>query len=83
VTYTIIWEPRATNSATRFLAEDPTGLAAAYEAVDALATHPRPAGSVAYGSPDVRRLYVGDCRVLYVIDDAVIHILVTHLGRTP
>ncbi|CAM5666052.1 hypothetical protein STENM223S_06086 [Streptomyces tendae] len=53
-----------------------------YEAVDTLAKEPRPAQSVAYG-PTARRLRVGDYRVLYVIDDDVIHILVTHLGRTP
>jgi mRNA interferase RelE/StbE len=83
VTYQIVWEPRATNSAVRFLKDDPTGLAAVYEAVDALATQPRPSSSVPYGSQDVRRLHVGDYRVLYSIDDEVIHILVTNLGRTP
>ena len=83
MTYSIIWEPPATNAAVRFLKEDPTGLAAVYEAVDSLATQPRPADSVPYGSPDIRRLHVGDYRVLYVIDDEVIHIMVTHLGRTP
>jgi mRNA interferase RelE/StbE len=83
VTYQIFWEPRATNAAVRFLAEDPSGLAAVYEAVDALAAEPRPQGSVPYGSHDVRRLRVGLYRVLYVIDDDVIHILVTHIGRTP
>ncbi|MEU6381809.1 type II toxin-antitoxin system RelE/ParE family toxin [Streptomyces sp. NPDC046909] len=81
--YEIIWEPPATDAATRFLKEDPAGLAAVYEAVDDLATHPRPPGSVAYGSPDLRRLRVGDYRVLYVIDNDVIRILITHLGRTP
>jgi mRNA interferase RelE/StbE len=82
VTYSIIWEPPATNAAVRFPKEDPTGLAAVYEAVDTLATQPRPADSVPYGSPDIRRLRVGDYRVLYVIDDEVIHIMVTRLGRT-
>lgn len=81
MTYRIIWEPSATNAAVRFLKEDPTGLAAVYEAVDRLAETPRPRNSVAYGV-DIRRLRVGDYRVLYVIDDEVIHILVTHLGRT-
>ncbi|MBO4258036.1 type II toxin-antitoxin system RelE family toxin [Streptomyces griseorubiginosus] len=80
--YEIVWEPRATNAAARFLKEDRAGLAAVYEAVDALADQPRPPGSIPYGSPDLRRLHVGDYRVLYVIDDDVIHILVTHLGRT-
>ncbi|MPY56779.1 type II toxin-antitoxin system RelE family toxin [Streptomyces spongiae] len=82
MTYRIIWEPPATDAAVRFLKEDPAGLAAVYEAVDALAEAPRPANSTAYGV-DIRRLRVGDYRVLYVIDDEVIHILVTHLGRTP
>ncbi|MFD3566113.1 type II toxin-antitoxin system RelE/ParE family toxin [Streptomyces sp. NPDC058667] len=83
MTYEIIWEPRATNAAVRYLKDDPVGLAAVYEAVDGLAEHPRPIGSVAYGSADVRRLHIGDYRVLYVIDEGVIRILVTHLGRTP
>ncbi|GAA0699320.1 type II toxin-antitoxin system RelE/ParE family toxin [Streptomyces cellulosae] len=82
MTYRIIWEPKATDAAVRFLRDDPAGLAAVYEAVDTLAKEPRPAHSVAYG-PTARRLRVGDYRVLYVIDDEVIHILVTHLGRTP
>jgi mRNA interferase RelE/StbE len=82
VTYRIIWEPNATNAAVRFLKDDPVGLAAVYEAVDALAETPRPTNSTAYG-PGIRRLRVRDYRVLYVIDDDVIHILVTHLGRTP
>lgn len=82
MTHSIIWEPLATNAAVRFLKDDPVGLAAVYEAVDALAEAPRPSNSTAYGL-DTRRLRVGDYRVLYVIDDEVIHILITHLGRTP
>ncbi|OIK05028.1 type II toxin-antitoxin system RelE family toxin [Streptomyces monashensis] len=82
MTYEIIWEPRATDAAVRFLKDDPVGLAAVYEAVDALANEPRPRGSIPYGSQDVRRLHVGDYRVLYIIDNEVIRIMVTHLGRT-
>ncbi|WP_432117002.1 type II toxin-antitoxin system RelE family toxin [Streptomyces sp. bgisy032] len=79
--YRIVWETNATNAAVRFLKEDPAGLAAVYEAVDALAETPRPlTTSIPYG-PDFRRLRVGDYRVLYAIDDDVIRILVTHLGR--
>ena len=80
MTYEIIFEPQALDAATRFLKEDPTGLAATLNAIDELADNPRPVNSVAYGV-DIRRLRVGDYRVLYVIDDEVIHILVTHLGR--
>ncbi|MEU3659445.1 type II toxin-antitoxin system RelE/ParE family toxin [Streptomyces sp. NPDC032940] len=82
MTYRIIWEPADTNAAVRFLSDDPVGLAAVYEAVDGLAEVPRPANSAPYG-PDVRRLRVGDYRVLYVIDDDVVRVLVTQLGRTP
>ncbi|MEV5532295.1 type II toxin-antitoxin system RelE family toxin [Streptomyces prunicolor] len=81
MTYEIIFEPHALDAATRFLEEDPKGLSATLDAIDELAHNPRPVTSVAYGV-DIRRLRVGDYRVLYVIDDEVIHILVTHLGRT-
>ncbi|MEU3251316.1 type II toxin-antitoxin system RelE/ParE family toxin [Streptomyces sp. NPDC006997] len=82
MTYRIIWEPAATNAAVRFLKDDAQDLAAVYEAVDALAEAPRPVNSHAYGV-NIRRLRVGGYRVLYVIEDQEIHILVTHLGRTP
>ncbi len=81
MTYKIIWEPNATNAAVRFLKDDPAGLAAVYEAVDELARNPRPTSSSPYGV-NIRRLRVGAYRVMYVIDDEVIHILVMHLGRT-
>ncbi|QYX79505.1 type II toxin-antitoxin system RelE family toxin [Streptomyces akebiae] len=80
--YRIIWEPGATSAAARFLADDPVGLAAVYEAVDTLAKAPRPANSTVYGSK-ARRLRVGRYRVLYLVHDDVIRILVTNLGRTP
>ncbi|MFC8870139.1 type II toxin-antitoxin system RelE/ParE family toxin [Streptomyces sp. NPDC057148] len=80
--YEIIWEPRATNAAARFLKEDPGGLSAVYEAVDSLSAQPRPQGSAPYGSPNLRRLHVGDYRVLYIVEDDVIRIVVTDLGRT-
>ncbi|WP_200308410.1 type II toxin-antitoxin system RelE family toxin [Streptomyces adelaidensis] len=83
MTYEITFEPHALNSAARFLEEDPSGLALLLDTIDKLADDPRPAGSVPYGTPDLRRLRVGDYRVLYVIDDDVIRILVTRLGRTP
>lgn len=83
MTHEITFEPHALDSAARFPGEAPSGLALLLDTIDKLADDPRPAGSVPYGTPDLRRLRVGDYRVLYVIDDDVIRILVTHLGRTP
>ncbi|MEV3857891.1 type II toxin-antitoxin system RelE/ParE family toxin [Streptomyces sp. NPDC050095] len=71
MTYGIIWEPEATSAAVRYLKDDPYGLA----------SDPRPANSTPYGSA-YRRLRVGAYRALYVIDDDVIRILVTPVGRT-
>ncbi|QFZ75880.1 type II toxin-antitoxin system RelE/ParE family toxin [Streptomyces fagopyri] len=93
MTYRITWEPEATNTAVRVLKDDPTGLAAVHEAdptglaavreaVDTLTEAPRPGNSTPYG-PQIRRLRVGDCRILYLIDDEVVRILVMNLGRTP
>ncbi|MFF8592657.1 type II toxin-antitoxin system RelE/ParE family toxin [Streptomyces sp. NPDC015220] len=83
MTYEILFEPHALDAAARFLAEDPGGLAVVLDSIDKLADDPRPAGSSPYGSPDLRRLRVGDYRVLYVIESEGIRILVAHLGRTP
>ncbi|MGW0573672.1 type II toxin-antitoxin system RelE family toxin [Streptomyces tauricus] len=83
MTREITFEPHALDSAARFLEEDPNGLALLLDTIDKLADDPRPTGSTAYGFPNLRRLRVGDYRVLYVIQDDVIRILVTHLGRTP
>ncbi|MEU5594619.1 type II toxin-antitoxin system RelE/ParE family toxin [Streptomyces sp. NPDC020298] len=81
MTYEIIFEPHALDTAARFLKEDPTGLARVLDAIDELAHDPRPVGSTPYG-PDIRRIRVGEYRVMYVIDTKVIRVLITHLGRT-
>ncbi|WAU85496.1 type II toxin-antitoxin system RelE/ParE family toxin [Streptomyces sp. Qhu-G9] len=83
MTYEISFDPHALNSAARSLKEDPSGLALLLDTIDKLADDPRPAGSIPYGSPDLGRLHIGDYRGLYVIDNDVIRILITHLGRTP
>ncbi|MGW3648156.1 type II toxin-antitoxin system RelE family toxin [Streptomyces sp. NPDC000878] len=82
MTYEIIFEPHALDAAAQFLNEDPSGLSLVLDTIDKLATDPRPAGSIPYGSRDIRRLRINDYRVLYFIDQEAIHILVTHLSRT-
>lgn len=61
--------------------DDPSGLNDVFDAVDDLATAPRPSGAIARGGSDFLRLHVGRYRVLYEIDDQVVRIDVIHLGR--
>lgn len=68
---TVEWSPRATTTASRFL-DDRTGMTAVLNAVDALAADPFPADSFAWG--DVRRLRVGQYRVMYVVESDLITI---------
>ncbi|MEU3900530.1 type II toxin-antitoxin system RelE/ParE family toxin [Streptomyces sp. NPDC045251] len=82
MTYEIVFEPQALNAAARFLEDDPSGLSLVLDTIDKLADDPRPAGSVPYGSANIRRLRIGEYRALYAIDQDVIRVLVTHLGRT-
>lgn len=81
MTYEIIWDEPAINAAARFLKDDADGLRLVMNAVDLLATDPRPQGSVPYGSPDLRRMYIGRYRVMYEITEEAVTIIVIHLGR--
>jgi mRNA interferase RelE/StbE len=47
-----------------------------------LAHDPRPAGVLALaGHPGLLHIRVGDYRVVYTVDDAVLVVLVAHLGH--
>lgn len=80
-TWSVIWDPPAIAKASRFLEDDPDGLAHAMNTADRLAGDPRPPDSIAYGSEDLRRLHVGRYRVLYEIDRENLTVTVIHLGR--
>ncbi|KAA0927029.1 type II toxin-antitoxin system RelE family toxin [Streptomyces apricus] len=71
----------AIDAAARFLKDDTEGLRQPMDAVDLLADQPRPEGSTAYGSPDLRRMHVGRYRVMYEITEATVTIVVIHIGR--
>jgi mRNA interferase RelE/StbE len=81
VTYSIVWDEPAIDAAARFLKDDPDGLRQLMDAVDLLADQPRPDGSTAYGSPDLRRMHVGRYRVMYEITESTVTIVVIHIGR--
>ncbi|GAA3375958.1 hypothetical protein GCM10020367_45770 [Streptomyces sannanensis] len=81
MSYEIVWDEHALNAAARFLKDDPDGLRQLFAAIDLLADDPRPQGSAAYGSPDLRRTHAGRYRVLYEITDQTVTIVIVHLGR--
>lgn len=81
MTHRIEWDTPAINSAAGFLKNDPDGLRQVLESVDRLADDPKPEGSIAYGSENLRRLHAGKYRVLYEISDATVTIVVFHLGH--
>jgi mRNA interferase RelE/StbE len=82
LTYEILWADEAFAAAQVFMADDPAGLAAVFDAVDGLASNPRPPGALPWGGTDVLRLRIGRYRVLYEIDDQVVMIDVIHQGRS-
>ena len=82
MTYSVVWDPSATNTAVRFLKDDPEGLRLFLDAVDLLADDPRPAGSVPYGAETLRRIHAGRYRALYEIHDDTVTVLVIQVGRT-
>ncbi|KIF01398.1 plasmid stabilization protein [Streptomyces sp. RSD-27] len=61
----MVWETAALEAAARFLRDDPAGVRLLLESADLLPAGPRPDGTAAYGSPDVRRMHAGRYRLLY------------------
>ncbi|UNO39808.1 type II toxin-antitoxin system RelE/ParE family toxin [Streptomyces sp. MST-110588] len=82
MSYSIVWGESAINAAAGFLKDDANGLSQLLATVDLLADNPRPDGTTAYGSSDLRRMYVGRYRVLYEITDTTTTVAILHLGRT-
>ncbi len=81
MTYEITWADEAFAAAQAFMDDDPAGLATIFDAVDDLASNPRPPPAFPWGSTAFLRLRVGRYRVLYEIDDQPIRIDVIHPGR--
>lgn len=79
--WSIIWEPRAVAAASRYLEDDSEGLKQVLAATGHLRSEPRPEGSTAYGSPDLRRIRIGWYRMVYEIDDTTATVNIIHLGR--
>jgi mRNA interferase RelE/StbE len=82
MTYRIDYSDEALEAAGRLMKIDVDGLRALFDAIDTLATDPRPQTAFPYGSPNVLRLRVGAYRALYQIYEDTLLILVIHIGRT-
>ncbi|MFP5347760.1 MAG: type II toxin-antitoxin system RelE family toxin [Actinomycetes bacterium] len=82
MTYEVVWADEALAAAQVFMADDPAGLAAVFDAVDNLASNPRPPQAFQWGATHFLRLRIGIYRVVYEIDESAIRIDVIHLGRS-
>jgi mRNA interferase RelE/StbE len=60
------------------LKSDPEGLRQVFVSAD----DPRPEGTTAYGSADLRRLHVDRYRLLYEVLETQVRFAVLHVGRT-
>lgn len=79
MTYKIIVQLRARRA---FLALDKPIRKRVREAIDALATNPRPSGAKALtGMPGVLRVRVGDYQILYEVRDDQLVVLVIDVGH--
>jgi mRNA interferase RelE/StbE len=79
VSLQVDYDEAAISQAAAFLS-DPAGIREVLDAIDRLADDPRPPESFPYGSPDLRRLRIGQYRVLYeIIQDTV---AIRHVARS-
>jgi mRNA interferase RelE/StbE len=81
LTFEVVWEPAAVDLAARFLIDDPQGLRALFEAIDALGIEPRPAVAFALGTSGLYRLRVDRYRAVYEVDETARTVKVRHVGR--
>ena len=82
--HTLIWQPAAFAGLMRIRTTDPQVAKTLRKAVSALAEDAYPPDSTPLDNAGLRRLRVGDARVLYEIDDThrAIHILaIGRVGR--
>jgi mRNA interferase RelE/StbE len=79
-TYTVQLKPAAERDLKKI--KDRTVLRRVVGAIDGLATNPRPPKVKALqGDSSILRIRVGDYRILYTIEDAVLLVLVARIGH--
>lgn len=81
MTHEIVWDEITVSAASKYLDDDPLGLATLLATVDRLADEPRCADSVPLASPNLGRLHCGRYRLMYEVDDPARVVTVIHVGR--
>lgn len=80
MSYTIVWSAEVISSLRRLRTEDPDTAKVLIAAILSLADDPRPEGSNALGATEVRRLRMGDRRVLYEVAESTITVYILKVG---
>ena len=80
-TFTLIWQPAAVPGLIRIRTTDPQTAKVVRTAVNALAEDAYPSSSTPLGDAGLRRLRLGDVRVVYEVDDSDRAIQVLVIGR--
>ncbi len=80
MTYTIVWSGEVIRALNRLRREDPDTAKILTGAILSLATDPHPTGSNTLGSTDLRRLRLGDHRILYEVSEGRVTVHVVSVG---
>ena len=67
--YTLIWQPAAVAGLIRIRGVDPHAVKGIRSAIGALVHDLQPDGSTPLGAEGLRRLRIGDARILYEVDE--------------
>jgi len=79
--YTLIWQPAAVAGLIRIRSVDPHAAKSIRAAVGALVHDPQPDESTPLGAEGLRRLRIGDARILYEVDEDNQAVQILTVGR--
>jgi mRNA-degrading endonuclease RelE of RelBE toxin-antitoxin system len=79
--HTLVWQPAAVAGLIRIRNVDPHAAKTIRSAVDALAREPRPDRSTPLGAEGLRRLRLGEARILYDINDSNQAVQILTIGQ--
>jgi mRNA interferase RelE/StbE len=83
MTFVVVWQPAAVAGLRRVGADDAVAAKGIMAAVATLSAEPRPSDSSPLGDLGLRRLRIGEARVLYEVEDTDMAVHILTVGRTP